>query len=337
MLGESAVPLVDAYDLVMLDLDGVVYVGQSAVPDAPARLEQVRASGVHLAFVTNNASRPPSAVVEKLRSLGVTAGPGDVVTAAQAAATVLLEQHGEGAAVAVLGATGLREALTEAGLRPVPVSDEGAVALVTGYGPDVVWHEVMEAAVRIREGLPWVATNTDLTLPTPTGLAPGHGALVGLLSRFAELSPVVAGKPEPPLLRETIRRVGGERPLMVGDRLDTDIEGAHRAGVDSLLVLTGVTGMGDLVSARPELRPTYLSGGLEGLLEPHPAPQRSQDRWCLGGWTAALGDGRLDVTGQGAPSDWWRTVAAAAWHHLDETGEPADTAHLVPLSEASGR
>jgi HAD superfamily hydrolase (TIGR01450 family) len=336
VLKSSGRPLVEVYDLVMLDLDGVVYVGDDAVPGAPDHLARVRRSGAHIAFVTNNASRPPTAVAEKLSRLGVDAVPADVVTSAQAAAHLLLDRLGEGTAVAVLGAEGLREALREAGLEPVAVDAE-AGAVVTGYGPDVVWHEVMHVASRIRDGLPWVASNTDLTLPTPEGAAPGHGALVRLLADFSGVEPVVAGKPAPPLLHETVRRVGGSRPLMVGDRLDTDIEGGRQAEVDTLLVLTGVTGLGDLVAAEPLLRPTYLSTDLGGLLDEHRTPSRDGAGWRAGGWTARVVDGRVALDGDGDAADWWRVVAAAAWQHLDDTGTPVDTGDLVPRGTAPGR
>ena len=329
MLEASERPLVEAYDLVVFDLDGVVYVGDQAVPGAAHHVDRVRRSGAHVAFVTNNASRTPEAVAGKLTGLGIPTGAGDVVTSAQAAAQLLRERLGDGAPVAVLGAEGLRVAVREAGLRPVGVGEE-AEAVVTGYGPDVVWSEVMRAASRIREGLPWVASNTDLTLPTPEGTAPGHGALVRLLSEFAGVTPEVAGKPAPPLLEETVRRVGGSRPLMVGDRLDTDIEGGHRAGVDSLLVLTGVSGLADLAAAGPAQRPTYLSVDLAGLLEPHPAPAQDERGWSVRGWTASVEGDRLVVEGEGADDDWWRAAVPAAWEHLDRTGTPVDTGGVVP-------
>ncbi len=329
MLGSCPQPLVDAYDLAMFDLDGVVYIGEDAVPGAPAHLARARELGVHLAFITNNASRPPDAVVEKLAGIGVEASVADVVTSAQAAARVLSDRYGTGAFVAVLGATGLEEALRAEGLEPVAVTDDRAAALATGYGPDVVWRDVMRAAVRVRDGLPWVASNADLSLPTPFGVAPGHGVMVDLLERFSGVQAVVAGKPQRPLLDETVRRVGGERPLMIGDRLDTDIEGAHEAEVDSLLVLTGVTGLADLVSAGPRLRPTYLSADLAGLFEPHAAPEHDGDSWASGGWRARVADGRLEVSGDGDPDDWWRAVASAAWEHLDHTGEAVDVAGLA--------
>ncbi|MGH3345809.1 MAG: HAD-IIA family hydrolase, partial [Nocardioides sp.] len=323
--------LVDDYDLLMFDLDGVVYVGDDAVPEAPEHLRRARADGAKVAFITNNASRAPGAVAEKLTALGVEATAADVVTSAQAAAHVLLERHGTGARIAVLGAAGLHAALIEAGLTPVPVDDDSAVGIVSGYGPDVVWREVMRAALRIRDGLPWVASNTDLTLPTAEGPAPGHGVLVGLLSRFAEVEPVVAGKPRRPLLDETIRRVGGDRPLMVGDRLDTDIAGGHEAGVDSLLLMTGVTRLPDLVAAAPQERPTFVACDLGGLLEQHPDPPPVRNGGAeLRGWRGRVTDGSLTVEGDGTCDDWWRVVAVLAWEYLDEHGDAPDTPGLVP-------
>lgn len=338
MLQASARPLVEIHDLAMFDLDGVVYLGDEPVPDAPRCLARTRQAGVRVGFITNNASRPPSVVADRLQHMGIRAGADEVVTSAQAAARLLWERHGGDAVVAVLGADGLVEALREAGLTPAAVDDEQAVSLVSGYGPDVPWHDIMQAAVRVRDGLPWVACNTDLTLPTPHGVAPGHGVLVDLLSRFAGVAPTVAGKPQRPLLDETSRRLGGRRPLMVGDRLDTDIEGAHHAGVDSLLVLTGVTGLVDLVRAPGAQRPTYLAPDLEeGLFVPHPTPERSDEGWTLDGWTASVPGGELRVRGSGEPSHWWRVVACAGWEHLDRAGSPADTRSLVQPPDAADR
>ena len=271
MLGSSEDALCRAYDLAMLDLDGVVYVGPEAVPGAPEHLAEAAREGMRLAYVTNNASRPPEQVAAQLRDLGIDAAASDVVTSSQAAARLVVERFGAGTRVVMLGAVGLEQALLEADLVPVGVEDE-ASAIVTGYGPDVPWGSIMRAAVRIRDGLPWVASNTDHTFPAPFGVAPGHGVQVDMLQRFTGVDPVVAGKPERPLLDETVRRAGGSRPLMVGDRLDTDIEGANRAGFDSLLVMTGVTDLTTLVAAKPEQRPTYVAPDLAGLLEAHPAP-----------------------------------------------------------------
>jgi hypothetical protein len=150
--------------------------------------------------------------------------------------------------------------------------------------------------------------------------------------------PTVAGKPERALLDETVRRVGGAHPLMVGDRLDTDIEGAHNAGVDSLCVLTGVTGLAELASAPERLRPTYLSPDLGGLLVPHPQPQIDGRVATLGGWRGAVGHrGHLEVTGDGTTEDWWRVAVTAAWLHADETGSPAATDHVTVPEATAGR
>jgi len=321
MLGTTDAALWETYDLAMLDLDGVVYIGKEAVPGAPTHLGRARERGLRVAFITNNASRPPREVSEHLVELGVEASPDDVVTSAQAAARVLWERLGEGAPVVLLGAGGLHDALVEVGLEPVGVHDE-AKALVTGYGPDVLWRHIMKASVRIRDGLWWVASNTDMTIPTAYGTAPGHGVLVETISRFAGVSPVVAGKPARPLLEETMRRCGGERPLMVGDRLDTDILGGYHAGVDSLLVLTGVTDLAELVAAPPQQRPTYIAPDLAGLGEVHRAPEVDGATVRAGGWSATVVDGRLEVTGQGEVADWWRVAAVTGWRHLDEAGEP---------------
>jgi glycerol 3-phosphatase-2 len=329
VLGSSEQALCRAYDLAMLDLDGVVYVGGDAVPGAPEHLARARGAGMRLAFVTNNASRSPATVAQHLRELGVDAEPEDVVTSAQAAARLVTDRFDEGASVVCLGAEGLRDALLDAGATPVGAEDD-AVAVVTGYGPDVRWSEIMRVAVRVRDGLPWVASNTDLTFPAAFGVAPGHGVQVEMLRRFTGVDPEVAGKPARPLLDETVRRVGGRRPLMVGDRLDTDIEGAGNAGLDSLLVLTGVTGLPEVVAAGPGRRPTYLSPDLAGLLAPQPAPEREGDAFAGGGWRATVRDGRLVVEGAGEVAYWWRVVAEAAWTHLDDTGEPVDLCGVEP-------
>lgn len=328
-LERSERPLCEAYDLAMLDLDGVVYIGGDPVPGASEHLERARGTGMRLAFVTNNALRPPAAVAAHLSELGVAAEESDVVTSAQAAARVLAERLGSGARVVLLGAAGLEEAVRAEGLVPVGATED-AEAAVTGYGPEVPWRDLMRVAVRVRGGLWWVASNADMTIPTSFGIAPGHGVQVDMLRRFTGVEPVVAGKPSRPLLDETMRRVGGDRPLMVGDRLDTDIEGARNVGVASLLVLTGVTRLPELVRARPEERPTYLSSDLGGLAHPHPAVDELDGVARCGGWSAWSADGRLEVTGAGDADDWWRSVAVAAWAHADRTGEHVATGGLEP-------
>jgi HAD superfamily hydrolase (TIGR01450 family) len=329
MLEESTTPVVEAHDLVMFDLDGVVYVSGDGIDGVAERIDRVRATGRHVAFVTNNASRTPERVAAKLVKAGVNAVASDVVTSAQAAASLLLAEHGAGAKVLLLGGEGLEVALREAGLEPV-TEPEGAVAVTSGYGPDVRWRDIMRVSTLVRDGLPYVASNADMTIPTAYGLAPGHGVLVATITGFAGVPATVAGKPEKPLMEETVRRVGGERPIMVGDRLDTDIEGAHAIGIPSLLVLTGVTWLEELVAATPRLRPTYISPDMEGLFEAHPVPEVSETGVTLGRWSGSVEDGRLRITGGGSVADWWRVAATAGWLHLDATGEVVDVADTTP-------
>lgn len=326
MLSTTSGPLIEEHDLVMLDLDGVVYVGGEGVPRAAESLAAAREAGVRLAFVTNNASRPPSVVADHLTGVGVPAEVDDVVTSAQAAARTIRDRFGPDARVVALGAAGLHDALAEQGLQVVGVGEEGDV-LATGYGPDVLWRDIMAAAVAVRDGLPWVASNTDRTIPTSFGVAPGHGVLVEMLARFAEVDPVVAGKPSPPLLRTTIERCSGERPLMVGDRIDTDIDGGIAVDVPTLLVMTGVSDAAALASCPPASRPSYVAADLAGLLEPQPEVVVEDGRARAGGWTADL-DAEETVSGTGSASDWWRALAVALWHHLDTTGSAFDVARI---------
>ncbi len=307
--------LATRYDTALVDLDGVVYVGAHAVPGAPAALAAARELGMRTAFVTNNASRTPATVAAHLTELGVEAREDSVVTSAQAAATLVAGQVPSGASVLVVGGDGLDAALRERGLRPVRSADDDPAAVVQGYGPDVGWALLAEGTFAVRRGLPWIASNMDSTVPTPRGLAPGNGALVDVIRGTTGRDPVVAGKPEPPLHHEAVRRTGARRALVVGDRLDTDIEGAQRVDADSLLVLTGVATAAELVGAAPHQRPTFLAADLDaGLLHPHPAvTETGTRRWSCGGWTASLDDGALRLTGSGERVDALRALCVAAW------------------------
>jgi glycerol-1-phosphatase len=323
-------PLDETYDLAALDLDGVVYVGDHAVPGAVEGLEAARRNGMHLAYITNNAARPPSEVAAQLRRLGVPAEESDVVTSAQAAARLLAGQIPAGSRVYVIGGTGLHEALRERGLEPVVRIADDPVAVIQGYGPDMPWRQVIDGAILVKQGLLWVASNLDMTVPTSRGQGPGNGALVNLVAEFAGRLPQVAGKPERPLFDETLARVGGKRPLVVGDRLDTDIDGAHNVGWDSLLVMTGVTTLHELPSLASGARPTYLGADLGCLSLPVVQPAAEGPVVRLGGWTALVDDGRLGVSGDGDRHDWWRAAATALWTHLDTTGAVADPGGAVP-------
>lgn len=311
---DSGRPLSEAYDTALLDLDGVVYAGGDAIAHAVDSLAAARSGGMRLAYVTNNALRTPDTVAGHLTELGIPAAADDVITSAQAVARLISEQVPAGARVLVIGGEGLRVALRERGLTPVESADDDPAAVVQGFGgPDLPWSRFAEASYAVRRGVPWFASNTDLTIPSGRGIAPGNGAAVEVVRIATGAEPQVAGKPLPPMHRETIIRTGAERPLVVGDRLDTDIEGAFNGGVDSLLVLTGVTDGAQLLAASPRHRPTYVDADLRGLLTGQPEVGAEGDGFRCGGWTATAGADRLEVAGDGEPLDGLRALCAAAW------------------------
>jgi HAD superfamily hydrolase (TIGR01450 family) len=306
-------PLDAAYDVALLDLDGTVYLGGAAIPGAAEALRKADAAGMRLAYVTNNAFRTPAAIAGLLTSFGVPAAKDDVVTSAQAAARLLAERLPAGAPVLVVGGSGLRMALRERGLRPVSTAADRPRAVVQGYAPDISYSMLAEGGMAVAAGALFVASNGDLTLPSRRGRQPGNGSLIQVIATATGVRPLVAGKPEPPLHRESVLRTGARHPLVVGDRLDTDIEGARRVGADCLLVLTGVTGPADAVLAPPSQRPTYLAEDLAGLLEPHPDVTGQDGAFGCGGWTARLDGDRLELTGDGERIDGLRALCAAAW------------------------
>jgi glycerol 3-phosphatase-2 len=314
LLHGCADPLAKVYDVALLDLDGVVYLGASPVPGAPEALAEASDAGMRLAFVTNNSSRTPSAIAAQVASFGIAASAGDVVTSAQAAARLLAARLPPGAAVLVVGGTGLRIAVRERGLRPVTVAADRPAAVVQGFSPDISYSLLAEGTFAVQAGAWFVASNADSTMPTTRGRQPGNGALSQVIVTATGQQPVIAGKPEPPLHAESVARTGARRPLIVGDRLDTDIEGAVRVGADSMLVLTGVSRPLDAVLAPPHQRPTFLASGLMGLLEPHPPVSAVGDAFRCGGWSARRRpDGRLGLDGSGEMLDGLRALCAAAW------------------------
>ncbi|MFF4455522.1 HAD hydrolase-like protein [Streptomyces goshikiensis] len=319
--GGSERSLHRAYDTALLDLDGVVYAGGEAIAHAVDSLVAARADGMHLAYVTNNALRTPEAVAAHLTELGVPSEAGEVITSAQAVSRMIAEQVPAGSKVLLIGGEGLRVALRERGLVPVESADEeGLAAVVQGYGgPELAWARLAEASYAVNRGVPWFASNTDLTIPSARGIAPGNGAAVEVVRIATGAEPQVAGKPQPPMHRETVLRTGAERPLVVGDRLDTDIEGAFNGEVDSLLVLTGVTDAEQLLRAEPRHRPTYVDRDLRGLLTGQPevvdaTGEGEGEGFRCGGWTAVAVDGALELRGEdGDPLDGLRALCAAAW------------------------
>ena len=320
-LASSAVPLCEAYDLAMLDLDGVVYRGDEAVDGAVQAIEQARDAGMSMAFLTNNASRPAHRVAERLRAFGVPVTDDEVVTAGAAIARLVAESVPAGSAVLVVGGPGIREPLLSLGLTIVESADDSPAAVVQGFHPDVGWRALAEAAYAIQNGVPWFASNADQTLPTARGIAPGNGSLIDVVRRATGGTPVVAGKPERGLFDETFDRTQPQRPLMVGDRLDTDIDGALNVGIDALLVLTGISTLDDALALPAHRRPHLVAPDLAGLLRPHSPVDIDGDLATCAGVTVAVKDDVIVRTSDDAadPLALVRAVVGLGWAVADAT------------------
>ncbi len=304
-------PLVDGYDLLIFDLDGVVVLGTEPVPHAVEAINRLHEQQRRVAYATNNASRTPEQVAALLTGLGITASPDEVITSPQAAAALLAERVPAGAPVLVVGADALAEEVRAVGLEPVYRADDKPSAVVQGYGPQVGWAQLAEACVAVRGGALWVATNTDRTLPSPRGPLPGNGSLVAALATALDRQPdAVVGKPAPGLFVQAAHRVGAGTPLVIGDRLDTDIEGAVRAGMASLLVLTGVSTPAELLTAPAERRPSHVAWDLRGLFSPDGVVAVPGDG---DGWQVHQHPKGAELSGAGTPLGALAALCAAAW------------------------
>lgn len=261
--------LIDQYAGVVCDLDGVVYAGPTAIEHAVPALTRVAESGRAVIYATNNAARPPEAVAGHLAELGLPVGEPDVINSSMAGAHVLAQSLPAGSSVLAIGGEGVSLALKRAGLTPVAPTgaDVTVAAVLQGYGREVCAADLAEAAYAIQSGARWVATNTDLTLPTDRGRAPGNGSLVGAVRNAVDVDPEIVGKPEPTMYDMAAERMklAPASVVAIGDRLETDIEGANRGGYDSILVLTGVHGWEDAAAAPVGLRPTYVVDDLRAL------------------------------------------------------------------------
>jgi glycerol-1-phosphatase len=335
MIG-SEQTLATRYDVALLDLDGVVYLGEQPVAGAQQALASAREAGMRLAFVTNNASRTPDQVAQLLHRVGVPADADEVVTSAQAAAHYLADRLPAGAPVLVLGTTGLIDAVTERGLKPVFSADDNPAAVVQGFFPAMDWWTLAEGAVAIRQGILWLATNLDATVPSPRGPLPGNGSLVAALRHATGRTPAATGKPDPAMHAESVERSRASNPIVVGDRLDTDIEGARRASCDSLLVFTGVTSPAELLTAPALHRPDYLGRDLSALLQPHPETTATGELVSCGSARVEVRGGGLELSGvrpdDGDGLDGLRALAVAGWGLVDAGSSPAFVTGSDPAS-----
>jgi HAD superfamily hydrolase (TIGR01450 family) len=303
--------LAQDHDCLLLDLDGTVFRGHEPTPGAVETLAVVSS---RVLFVTNNASRGAAEVAQHLCAMGFTAEPDDIVTSAQSAARLLQQQLQPGAAVLIVGTDSLAAEVRKVGLEPVRQWSDGPVAVVQGHSPLTGWPDLAEAALAIRGGALWVAANVDKTLPSERGLLPGNGAMVAALRTATDSDPLVAGKPEPTLLTDALARGEFRAPLVVGDRLDTDIAGANAAGLPSLHVLCGVSTALDTVRAAVGQRPDYIAEDLRAL-------DARADSLRIGthsAWDVEVGPTAVTVQSTGLdpgdPLSVVRATASAVWN-----------------------
>jgi len=316
----TARSLLEGITLVLADLDGVIYKGPGAIPYAVDSINAIQ--GARMAYITNNASRTDASVAEHLSELGLHVLPDDVVTSPQAAVTLLKDLVPTGSTILVVGGDGLVDEVTKGGFVVTRSAYDTPAAVIQGFSPEVGWVHLAEAAFALNgEGttgdLPWVATNTDWTIPQARGTAPGNGTLVSAVHTAIGRLPVVAGKPEVAIFHEAFARFGTDAAIMIGDRLDTDILGANRAGIPSVLVLTGIDQAKQVLGAVPQERPTYILEDLRQLHEPYPETVVTEapgvTRTTVGTATVRREGGKLIVEA-GSGIDLLRAGAAAIWN-----------------------
>lgn len=306
--------LISRFDALLSDLDGVVYAGPHAIPGAVDSLQRLDGIGVGLGYVTNNASRTPAQVAAHLRELGAPAEDHQVVSSSQAAAELLASLLPAGAAVLITGSPALAHEIELVGLTPVHSGADKPVAVVQGFNPEIGWKDLAEASYVVAGGALWVATNTDMSIPQARGIAPGNGTLVAAVAAATRQTPRVAGKPEAPLFHAAAKRLAAERPLVVGDRLDTDILGGNRAGFATVAVLTGVDTRETILAARTDERPDFLIEDLTGLYQPYPAVEHDGGAYRCGDASASVDGDSVRISGDKDNLDSWRAACAAWWN-----------------------
>jgi HAD superfamily hydrolase (TIGR01450 family) len=315
---QSRTPL-DGVDVVLADLDGVVYKGPDAIEFAVDSINRATTTA-RVGYITNNASRTDASVAEHLTSLGLTVAANDVVTSPQAAVRLLADLVPAGSTILVVGGDGLTTEVEKAGFTVTRSALDDPSAVIQGFAPTVGWEHLAEAAFALQgenSERPWVATNQDWTIPQARGIAPGNGTLVSAVHTAIGRLPVVAGKPETPMFTLAVERFSATKVLVIGDRLDTDILGANRAGLDSALVLTGIDRAKQVLAAAEKERPTYILSDLRQLHEPYPVTVEKTKRDVV---TTTVGTASVSRTGErieivsGSGIDLVRAGAAAIWN-----------------------
>ncbi|OJX70920.1 MAG: haloacid dehalogenase [Micrococcales bacterium 73-13] len=311
---EAGSPL-DGVDVLLADLDGVLYAAADPIPYAVDAVNAAVADGVRVGYITNNAARIDARVAEQLRGFGLDVAPRDVVTSPQAAVDLLRDVVPPGARILVVGGEGITHELELAGYRTTSSAEDRPAAVLQGFHPSVGWEQLAEASFAIRGlDIPWIATNQDWTIPHSRGVAPGNGTLVAAVHTATGRMPIIAGKPERAIFDTAIERLGARRPLVVGDRLDTDVLGANRAGIPGALVLTGIDGPKQLVAAAPEERPAYILDDLRELFTPYPMPRVEDGVVRVRDAAIRLDGHRIEVLAGGTRhTDLVRAACAVIW------------------------
>lgn len=310
------------FDSVLSDLDGVVYEGTNAIEPAPRVLAELAAQHIPVAFVTNNSSRRSEVIAEQLAGFGIDSEPDDIIGSGQIGVELLASLVPTGSRVLVVGGEGLRYWVQRAGFELVADSTAHPAAVIQGFAPNVSWRNLAEAAFAIQAGAKWVATNSDWTLPQERGLAPGNGTLVSAVHTAVGQLPIVAGKPEVPIFEASRRhletRYFATRPLFIGDRIDTDITGANKAGLASVLVMTGVSTRKEVLGQKPEGRPRYIIEHLGELLEPYRYPLETKHGYRCGETLVEISRNKVRVV-EGDPKSIDALKAACAVIYTSKT------------------
>jgi len=248
----------------IIDVDGVLWRGSRRMPGVPAFLGFLRARGIPFIIATNNAMRPVSDIIDRLAAMNAKVEEHEVLTSSEATALYLSRVAPRGARVLVVGGEGLVNAMTRAGYQLV---DQDADVVAVGLDMAVTYDKLRRAALEIRRGAKFVGTNADKTLPSAEGDIPGAGAIIAAIQAATDVTPLVIGKPERAMFDIALEKLGGAREAtaMLGDRLETDIEGAQRAGLKSILVLTGIT-THELL-AQSKIQPDFVFENLDTLRE----------------------------------------------------------------------
>ena len=259
--------LIDSYDCVLLDLDGVVYLGKTPIDNAVKTIKELQKRSVNIAVITNNGSVTAKSVSKWMKDFGLDFKASSIVTSSQTLCWYLKDKYPKGSKVLVVGSESLKESVTEAGFKFVAKAEKDPVVVVNGIDADVSQKDLAEMCFAISKDVDWVSTNGDYTFPTEKGLAPGNGAFNALITSITGKTPLLMGKPEPHMFKQAAELFSSKNPIVVGDRLDTDIQGANKAGFKSMCVLTGVSDMTQIQQASLSTAPTYVGKDLSALID----------------------------------------------------------------------